>query len=83
MVFAWSGLGVQLYGGLIYSGNPDLDDSDLFDQNYDVLNFNDLASGIMPLMSMLVTGGVPTACITGMGRVHPIGRVGSTVFFCG
>jgi len=81
MVYAWSILGVHLYGGLIYAGQPRLAGSALFTGNYDVLNFNDLASGFLPLLSSFVTGGVLTGVISGIGLVNAAGLAGSTAFF--
>jgi len=79
-VFLWSVAGVQIYGGQVYSGQSALDDSDLFDGNYDVLNFNDMGQAFMVFMAMLVTGGVITPVISGLGLVSTGGRVGSTAF---
>ena len=31
----WSALGVQLFGGLVYDGNPDLEGTDYLDSHYD------------------------------------------------
>lgn len=33
LVYLWSVMGVQMYGGLIYSGNAALTDSDMIDGN--------------------------------------------------
>jgi hypothetical protein len=53
---AWSALGVQLLGGLIYEGNPALEDTDYLDAGYDVLNFNDFSMGFMSLFTYIVAG---------------------------
>ncbi|KAL3907385.1 MAG: hypothetical protein SGPRY_010187, partial [Prymnesium sp.] len=89
LVYLWSVMGVQMYGGLIYSGNAALTDSDMIDGNcalltrHDVLNFNDMLSAVMPLMAMLVTGGWTTQVVTGLGLVSWGGLVGSTIFVGG
>ena len=53
----WALVGCQSLGGYYYGGNPALQDSDLFDANYDVINFNDFPSSLMLFFVMLVTGG--------------------------
>lgn len=41
-MFTYSAIGMLLFGGLIYDGNADLDDTDYRDSNFEVLNFNDM-----------------------------------------
>jgi two pore calcium channel protein len=36
-------LGSHIYGGLVYGTNPDLQESEYFKSNLDVLNFNDFS----------------------------------------
>lgn len=49
----------------------------------DVLNFNDMPSALMLLTTLLVAGGVPTPCMSGLALVSSGGLFGSTVFFFG
>ena len=66
----WSAAGVQLFGGLVYDGNPDLDaDGDYLDSHYDVLNFNDFAMGFMPLFAMVTSGGPYTEFVEALNDV--------------
>ena len=60
---AWAILGCQLWGGYVYAGNPALQDTDYFADNYDVLNFNDLAMSFGIFLPMLVSGGPLTDVI--------------------
>ena len=48
--------------------------------NYDVLNFNDMAMAFMVFMAMLVTGGVVTPVIQGLGLVSRGGKWCSIAF---
>jgi len=67
---AWAIAGCQAYGGYIYGGNPALQESDLFEANMDVLNFNDFASAMMIFLTNLVSGGVFTEIIDALGTPH-------------
>jgi len=53
----WAFLGCQIWGGYVYAGNPALQDLDYYADNYDVLNFNDLAMSFGIFLPMLVAGG--------------------------
>jgi len=61
-IFLFSSLGVQLFGGLLWKGNPALDPAvnpsvEAFVQNnFLVLNFNDVATGCLALFSAMVVG---------------------------
>eukprot|EP00168_Porphyra_purpurea_P000216 TRINITY_DN1025_c0_g1_i1.p1 TRINITY_DN1025_c0_g1~~TRINITY_DN1025_c0_g1_i1.p1 ORF type:complete len:737 (+),score=265.12 TRINITY_DN1025_c0_g1_i1:1702-3912(+) len=61
-IFLFSSLGVQLFGGLIWKGNPVLDPavnpsvSAFVENNFLVLNFNDVATGCLALFSAMVVG---------------------------
>lgn len=61
-LYVFSAAGVELFGGLIYEGNPKLN-PDLYPKvdafnaaNYWALNFNDMASGWFTLFSSIVVG---------------------------
>lgn len=79
--YIWSVIGCQAYGGLVYSGAPELADSDMFEGNYDVFNFNDMGMAFFALLPFLVTGGVITPLISGYALVTGEHRFGSTAFF--
>ncbi|XP_031474230.1 two pore calcium channel protein 1A [Nymphaea colorata] len=49
-------LGLQLFGGLVYSGNPKLESTDLWDDDYLLFNFNDYPNGMVTLFNLLVMG---------------------------
>lgn len=59
-IFSFSSLGVQLFGGLLWTGNPALDPevnpsvSAFVANQYMALNFNDVASGCLALFSAMV-----------------------------
>lgn len=59
-IFSFSSLGVQLFGGLLWKGNPALDPelnpsvSAFVANQYMALNFNDVASGCLALFSAMV-----------------------------
>ncbi|WOG98745.1 hypothetical protein DCAR_0418090 [Daucus carota subsp. sativus] len=48
-------LGVQIFGGLVNSGNARLAETPLADNDYLVFNFNDYPSGMVTLFNLLVT----------------------------
>lgn len=48
-------LGVQIFGGLVNSGNARLSETALADNDYLVFNFNDYPSGMVTLFNLLVT----------------------------
>uniref|UniRef100_A0A0D9V442 EF-hand domain-containing protein n=1 Tax=Leersia perrieri TaxID=77586 RepID=A0A0D9V442_9ORYZ len=37
---------LQIFGGIVYAGNPTLEETDLFDNDYLLFNFNDYPSGM-------------------------------------
>ncbi|XP_073307640.1 two pore calcium channel protein 1B isoform X2 [Primulina huaijiensis] len=49
-------LGVQIFGGLVNVGNPDLDGTDLQDDDYLLFNFNDYPNGMVTLFNLVVMG---------------------------
>ncbi|ERN20514.1 hypothetical protein AMTR_s00068p00186370 [Amborella trichopoda] len=49
-------LGLQLFGGLVYSANPKLEGTDLYENNYLLFNFNDYPNGMVTLFNLLVMG---------------------------
>ncbi|XP_077229756.1 two-pore channel 1 isoform X2 [Tasmannia lanceolata] len=49
-------LGLQLFGGIVNSGNPKLDETDLYDSDYLLFNFNDYPNGMVTLFNLLVMG---------------------------
>ena len=64
-------VGVQLYGGLVYAGNADLQFTDYFESYYDVLNFNDVLMGFMPFLTTLVAAGPSQALVDAFGVLGP------------
>lgn len=49
-------LGVQIFGGIVNVGNPDLVETYLADSDYLLFNFNDYPSGMVTLYNLLVMG---------------------------
>ncbi|KAI3928183.1 hypothetical protein MKW98_023784 [Papaver atlanticum] len=49
-------LGLQLFGGIVNSGNPKLETSELYSNDYLLFNFNDYPSGMVTLFNLLVMG---------------------------
>ncbi|XP_040379663.1 two pore calcium channel protein 1 [Oryza brachyantha] len=49
-------LGLQIFGGIVYAGNPTLEGTALFDNDYLLFNFNDYPSGMVTLFNLLVMG---------------------------
>jgi len=49
-------LGLQIFGGIVYAGNPTLEETDLFNNDYLLFNFNDYPSGMVTLFNLLVMG---------------------------
>ncbi|KAG8055862.1 hypothetical protein GUJ93_ZPchr0001g30116, partial [Zizania palustris] len=49
-------IGLQIFGGLVYAGNPTLEETDLFNNDYLLFNFNDYPSGMVTLFNLLVMG---------------------------
>ncbi|KAH7651705.1 two pore calcium channel protein plant protein [Dioscorea alata] len=49
-------LGLQLFGGLVNAGNPVLETTDLYDNDYLLFNFNDYPNGMVTLFNLLVMG---------------------------
>ncbi|KAK7272377.1 hypothetical protein RJT34_28921 [Clitoria ternatea] len=48
-------LGVQIFGGIVNTGNPELEATDLAQNDYLVFNFNDYPNGMVTLFNFLVT----------------------------
>ncbi|XP_014510519.1 two pore calcium channel protein 1 [Vigna radiata var. radiata] len=48
-------LGVQIFGGIVNAGNPELESTALAENDYLVFNFNDYPNGIVTLFNFLVT----------------------------
>ena len=76
----WALVGCQAFGGYIHAGNAALLDSDLFDEDMDVLNFNDFASSLMIFLSMIVSGGPITEVIDAVGT-GGCGHLVSALYF--
>ncbi|XP_024390296.1 two pore calcium channel protein 1 [Physcomitrium patens] len=49
-------LGVHLFGGLVYAGNPILETTSMFESDYLLQNFNDFSSGMVTLFDLLIMG---------------------------
>ncbi|KAL3701106.1 hypothetical protein R1sor_019128 [Riccia sorocarpa] len=49
-------IGMQLFGGVVYDGNPKLEQTTMFENDYMVFNFNDYGSGMVTLFNVLVMG---------------------------
>lgn len=49
-------IGIQVFGGLVNAGNPDLPATDLADSDYLLFNFNDYPNGMVTLFNLLVMG---------------------------
>ncbi|XP_062217754.1 two pore calcium channel protein 1 isoform X2 [Phragmites australis] len=49
-------IGLQIFGGIVYTGNPKLEETDLFSNDYLLFNFNDYPSGMVTLFNLLVMG---------------------------
>ncbi|KAL3364046.1 hypothetical protein AABB24_013004 [Solanum stoloniferum] len=49
-------LGLQIFGGIVNSGNPNLAQTELSDNDYLLFNFNDYPSGMVTVFNILVMG---------------------------
>ncbi|KAL7000402.1 mitochondrial thiamine pyrophosphate transporter [Sarracenia purpurea var. burkii] len=49
-------LGLQIFGGIVNAGNPNLDGTGLDDNDYLLFNFNDYPNGMVTLFNLLVMG---------------------------
>ncbi|KAK8605735.1 hypothetical protein V6N13_102508 [Hibiscus sabdariffa] len=49
-------IGVQVFGGIVNAGNPNLDATELTDDDYLLFNFNDYPNGMVTLFNLLVMG---------------------------
>ncbi|KAJ4977183.1 hypothetical protein NE237_002289 [Protea cynaroides] len=47
-------LGLQIFGGIVNSGNPNLEGTDLAENDYLLFNFNDYPNGMVTLFNLLV-----------------------------
>lgn len=55
VIYLWSALGVQLFGGKLSKLNPKIRDSDYFDSNFEVYSFNDVPSAMVTLVFFMLT----------------------------
>ena len=79
VISLWCILGIQLYGGIIYTGNPRLEGSAIMADHLEVFNYNDFGLSFFSFLSALVAGApldfLMDACaITGPGG-QPISAV--------
>jgi len=60
IIYLWSALGVQLFGGQLVEDNPRLAGKglDYFDSHFEVYNFNDMPSGMVTLFFFMITNWV-------------------------
>jgi len=78
----WSTIGVQAFGGLLYDGNPALDDADDFlDAHFAILNVNDFAMGFYPLFAMIIAGGPFPELVAAFDKVAAFHGAGVLFFF--
>lgn len=49
-------IGLQIFGGIVFAGNPKLKETDLFSNDYLLFNLNDYPSGMVTLFNLLVMG---------------------------
>ncbi|CAI9279992.1 unnamed protein product [Lactuca saligna] len=49
-------IGIQIFGGIVNAGNPDLPSTDLANNDYLLFNFNDYPNGMVTLFNLLVMG---------------------------
>nr|XP_043623765.1 two pore calcium channel protein 1A [Erigeron canadensis] len=49
-------MGIQIFGGIVNAGNPDLPTTDLADNDYLLFNFNDYPNGMVTLFNLMVLG---------------------------
>ncbi|CAH1423631.1 unnamed protein product [Lactuca virosa] len=49
-------MGIQIFGGKVNAGNPDVPSTDLADNDYLLFNFNDYPNGMVTLFNLLVMG---------------------------
>ncbi|XP_050205536.1 two pore calcium channel protein 1 [Mercurialis annua] len=49
-------LGVQIFGGIVNAGNPNVEGTDLAEADYLLFNFNDYPNGMVTLFNLLVMG---------------------------
>ncbi|KAJ6763850.1 TWO PORE CALCIUM CHANNEL PROTEIN 1 [Salix purpurea] len=47
-------LGIQIFGGVVNAGNPNLEGTDLAQEDYLLFNFNDYPNGMVTLFNLLV-----------------------------
>ncbi|XP_043689271.1 two pore calcium channel protein 1B [Telopea speciosissima] len=47
-------LGLQIFGGIVNSGNPNLEGTGLYENDYLLFNFNDYPTGMVTLFNLLV-----------------------------
>lgn len=77
----WATFGVQFFGGLVYDGNPDLEDTDYVDAHYQILNFNDFGLAFLPLFAMSTTGAPYDELIEGLDNVSSFPAAGVVFYF--
>jgi len=55
VIYLWSALGVQLFGGKLSKLDSKIRDSDYFDSNFEVYSFNDVPSAMVTLVFFMLT----------------------------
>jgi len=58
VIYLWSALGTQFFGGMLYDSNPLLKGSDYLDSHFQVYNFNDMGMSFLTLFYFVLTGWV-------------------------
>jgi len=58
VIYLWTAVGQQLFGGKLIKGNPalaDNDDLDFFDSHFQIYNFNDMLLGMITMFFVTIT----------------------------
>eukprot|EP00971_Amphidinium_carterae_P312269 6206687-Amphidinium_carterae.1 len=72
VIYLWSALGTQLFGGMLYDSNPLLKGSDYLDSHFQVFNFNDMGMSFLTLFYFVLTGWVDQVA-TALIALSPFG----------
>ena len=80
VISLWCILGVQLYGGIVYQGNPDLEDTSLMSDHLDIFNYNDFGLAAFTFLSALVAGAPNDFLMDAYAAAGPGGQPLSAIF---